>query len=140
MQVLLKLADAIEELHTGFSTLHRDLSLNNVGLGPGGGILLWDLATAVQEPVCPSQPGQLTGTAISMAISVQQGKAASKSSELETILYLLLQLTSEKVHWRKSLPYSWDAKWTAMTDPFTYETKVPELSPMLLMRVSYLTL
>ena len=135
MQVLGKLADAVEDLYCNYQTLHRDLSLNNVGIGVDGGILLWDLATAVREPVYPSAPGQLTGTAVSMAISVQLGKPATKSSELEAILYLLIHLTSEVLHWGKSPPHSCDAKWTAMTNAQVYNTKV-WLPPILLVRGS----
>ena len=121
----MNLADAIEELHAEHEMLHRDLSLNNVGLGPDGGILLWDLATATREPA----DAELTGTPVSMAVSVQLGKPASKSSELEAVLYLLVQLTSGAVHWRKGLAENCDTKWTAMTNPDVYATKVRVLRP-----------
>ncbi len=125
MQVFCQLADVIEDLYSNYGMLHRDLSLNNIGLGPDGNVLLWDLATAVELPSRAEQPWVLTGTAITMAISVQLGKAATKSSELEAILYMLIQLCSlEEIHWRKGWPELCDLKWTAMTNPDVYKKKV----------------
>ena len=76
------------------SLVHRDLSVSNVGLAPNGGVLIWDFSTMAAVPATAEEPTHLTGTPPYMAISVQQGAASTLSTELESIFYILIGLSS----------------------------------------------
>lgn len=62
---------------------HRDWSPANFGWTVDNELLVFDLAFMANNPIYPCRPDQLTGTPPYMAITVQQGRPASESSELE---------------------------------------------------------
>ena len=114
------------ELWHDHGLLHRDLSVSNVGLADDGKVLIWDFSTMARMPARPEQPGHLTGNPLYMAISVQQGAASTLSTELESIFYILVKLSSQAgvMHWQGSWPGDTDAKVAAMMDTVTYSSKV----------------
>jgi len=60
-----------------------------------------------------------------MAIAVQQGMAATVSTELESVLYMAIKLSSlEPLHWVRAAPDDSDAKFAAMCNAHTFEEKV----------------
>ena len=61
-----------------------------------------------------------------MAISVQQGRQATASSELEPILYMAIKISSIDwhVHWQDSRPSDSDEKVAAMQNGQAFKVKV----------------
>ena len=69
--------------------------------------------------------GKLTGTPESMAIAVQQGMPATLSTELESVVYMAIKLSSlEPLHWAHAPPDHSDSKFAAMCNAHTFEQKV----------------
>ncbi len=107
--------------------IHKDLSVSNVGLAPDGlSALIWDFYTMTSVKIASEGSYHLIGTPLYMAISVQKGAAHTLSSELESIFYILLGLSSEDgmMHWQRSPPEDADAKVAAMRDIDIFHKKV----------------
>jgi Fungal protein kinase len=98
--------------------LHRDVSLGNLIIVPEeisgalmegsiSGAYLLDLATARRAPggqVSSSSIRELTGTPLFMACSILEGKPHTVSSDLESLLLLLIYLgCNGHVHWANTL-------------------------------------
>ena len=116
--------------------IHRDLSASNVGLTPDGRVLIWDFYTMSSVHLGPEESTHLIGTPLYMAISVQQGAAPSLSSELESIFYILVKLSSEDgmVYWQRSRLRDTDAKIAAMMLEDNFYAKVKVESCLHLLR------
>ena len=106
--------------------VHRDLSPSNVGLTSDGAALIWDLYTMTSVPMGLEELFHFIGTPLYMVISVQRGAQPTLSSELESILYILIALSSVDgvVHWQRSQPRDTDAKVAAMLNADTFLKKV----------------
>ncbi len=125
LQLGMGLVETVERLDKA-GLLHRDLSDSNVGLGPDGRVVIWDVSSMAAHTTVAGDEGLLIGTPPYVAIDVQDGAAASLSTELESIFYVLTALSSVNgmLHWQKSPPGNSDAKTTAMMNEHIYKAKV----------------
>ena len=111
------MAEAVGRWHK-HGLLHRDLSVSNVGLAPDGTALIWDFPTMATVSEAAEDPGRLIGDPLYMGYDVQMGEPPTLSSELESISFILLHLSSEDgvLPWQdEPSPADRDIKWSLMT-------------------------
>ncbi|CAL5224791.1 g7535 [Coccomyxa viridis] len=139
MQLGRGMAEAVGRWHK-HGLLHRDLSVSNVGLAPDGTALIWDFPTMATVSEAAEDPGRLIGDPLYMGYDVQMGEPPTLSSELESIFFILLHLSSEDgvLPWQdEPSPADRDIKWSLMTvHEKVFRTKVleytrEELRPLL---------
>ena len=107
--------------------LHRDLSVSNVGLAPDGKALIWDFPTMATVSEAAEDAGRPIGTPLYMAYSAQAGQPATQSSELESIMYILIQLSLKDgaLPWQgKAPPEDRHAKYATMVDDDLFRERV----------------
>ncbi len=111
--------------------LHRDISVGNlIYYGDDQSTLLIDFGTAVVAPTgCFSAvgPQSITGTSTFIARSVLEGEGYTLSSELESLMYVLVFLAVDgAAHWgNKPIgPAAWDVKVATFSEQESFEKYV----------------
>jgi len=99
-QVALDIACSIQRMWVAASTLHGDVSANNILVTTDGRGLLVDFGSALVGPgSCGKQ--RVTGTVLFSAFSVLWGECNTVSSDLESLFYSLLYMALDgEVCWK----------------------------------------